>query len=363
MEVAKIDIVKFINIYKAYPVLDVRSPGEFKQAHIPSAYSLPLFTDEERKIIGTAYKKESRAIAVKIGVKYFGLKMHNIIEDAEKIVEEYNEKHHVKSNSIIVHCWRGGMRSNAVAWLLSLYGLKVYVLVGGYKAFRNWALQQFNKNYNINILGGYTGSGKTIVLEELGKQGKSIVNLESLASHKGSAFGNIGMPPQPSQEMFENLLATALHEQSNSESYLHGGIWIEDESQRIGDVNIPATFWEQMRMSNIYFLDIPFEERLNFLLEDYSKASLEQLMNAVIRIKKRLGGLETKNTINYLLEGKLSDAFRVLLKYYDKWYYKGLHKRENIKGILHKISFTYAEPATIAYTIQEYISKKVIMND
>lgn len=355
MEATKINIIEFINIFKSYPVLDVRSPGEFKQAHIPGGYPLPLFTDEERKIIGTAYKQESRAKAVKIGVKYFGQKMHNVIEEAEKIVEEFNKVRQVKTNGIIVHCWRGGMRSAAVSWLLSLYGFKVYILVGGYKAFRNWVLQQFNKNYNINILGGYTGSGKTQVLEGLQKQNRPAINLEALANHKGSAFGNIGMPTQPSQEMFENLLAVSLYEQSNKEDYQKNGMWIEDESQRIGGVNVPTTFWKQMRLSNIYFLNIPFEERLKFLLADYSRASLEQLTNAVIRIKKKLGGLETKNTINFLLEENISDAFRILLKYYDKWYYKGLYKRDNVSELLHEIKFDSVDPGRIAKIIQQQV--------
>src|SRR5690606_11798702 len=130
--------------------------------------------------------------------------------------------------TILVHCWRGGMRSGAIAWLLDLYGFKVYTLTGGYKSFRNHVLSIFNHPIPIHIVGGYTGSGKTEILKEFENHGQSILDLESLAKHKGSAFRNINMTVQPSHEMFENLLALnimALNKKT-------GIVWVEDESQR-----------------------------------------------------------------------------------------------------------------------------------
>jgi tRNA 2-selenouridine synthase len=225
------------------------------------------------------------------------------------------------------------MRSGAVAWLLDMYGFKVYTLAGGYKAFRNWVLKQFEKAYNLKILGGYTGSGKTVVLQELKKKNYRVIDLENLANHKGSAFGAIGEKPQPSQEMFENLLALELFRKISPTA----GIWLEDESQRIGRLIIPNSFWEKMRDSPVYFLDIPFEERLDYLVTTYGNFEKEKLAEAIERIQKRLGGLETKTALNLLSEGNIRDCFSILLKYYDKLYYKGLHNRKNYESLLNII--------------------------
>lgn len=334
MAIQKVTIEQFMLLSKQNPVVDVRSPAEFLHAHIPSAHSLPLFSDEERKIVGTTYKQQSREHAIKIGLDFFGVKMRRMLEEAEAIVNNYS------GNVVLIHCWRGGMRSAALAWLLDVYGYKVYTLAGGYKAFRNWVLRQFSKSYNFKILGGFTGSAKTILLEELQRRGQKIINLEALANHKGSAFGAIGEKPQPSQEMFENLIASHLFFETTPATEagdLPEHMWIEDESQRIGALNIPKNLWEKMRNSPVYFIDIPFEERLNYLVSSYGNFSKEQLINAIIRIQKRLGGLETKNGINFLLENNIHKCFSILLKYYDKCYSKGLYNRQNFKDLLHKI--------------------------
>jgi tRNA 2-selenouridine synthase len=220
-----------------------------------------------------------------------------------------------------------------------LYGFKVYTLSGGYKVYRQWVRAQFDKPYNLNVLGGYTGSGKTLILKELQRTGHKTIDLEGLANHKGSAFGAFGEKPQPTQEMFENLLADKLVEllsASTGASDLED-VFIEDESQRIGVLNIPTGFWNQMRKSPVLFLDIPFEERLNYLTEEYGKFEKANIVNAIIRIQKRLGGLETKLAINHLLENNHRECFSILLTYYDKYYEKGLHNRENLPALLNKI--------------------------
>ena len=170
------------------------------------------------------------------------------------------------------------MRSAGVAWLLDLYGFKVYTLVGGYKKYRNYVLDTFKLPFQFNILGGYTGSGKTELLKTLKKKGERVIDLEGIANHKGSAFGSIGMPEQPGQEMFENMLALELRRQSavgNLQSAMTptedcllptaNCVWLEDESQRIGQVNIPPDIWNKMRQSPVYFIDIPFKERLKHI--------------------------------------------------------------------------------------------------
>lgn len=364
MAIQKITIEEFLKLAKQHPVLDVRSPGEYTHAHIPSAYSLPLFSDEERKEVGTAYKQQSREAAIKIGLDFFGVKMRKMVEEVEGIVVNCQLS---TANCVLVHCWRGGMRSAAVAWLLDMYGFKVYLLTGGYKAYRKRVLAQFEKEYSFNIIGGYTGSGKTLLLHELRNQGKTIIDLEGLANHKGSAFGSLENIPQPGQEMFENMLAqglsdvnikmTELKESKKTNGQQSTVIYLEDESQRIGNLQIPMPLWYTMRKAVVFFIDIPFEERLNYITEDYGKQNKERLKEAILRIQKRLGGLETKNAVRFLEEDNYKECFRILLSYYDKWYQKGLMNRENISSLLNKIPCAGVDTTT---NIKKLLSCKTV---
>ncbi|MCX6263861.1 MAG: tRNA 2-selenouridine(34) synthase MnmH, partial [Bacteroidetes bacterium] len=350
MGITRLPLSDFMALSHHHPVLDVRSPAEYQHAHIPSAISFPLFTDEERKIVGTAYKQESKQKAIKWGLQFFGTQMASMVEAAEDIIAQHllvnKEVSPTGKHKILVHCWRGGMRSAGVAWLLDLYGFEVYTLAGGYKVYRNWVLQQFNLAYSFRMLGGCTGSGKTHLIHLLQKQGSAAIDLEGIASHKGSAFGNLGMPPQPSQEMFENILATELHK--HSQSTTPTPIWLEDESQRIGNLNIPGPIFTQMRSSPLYFLEIPFEERLQHIMRDYGLFSQDLLIATIARIQKRLGGLETKLAIQHVRDNQLADCFRILLKYYDKYYLGSLH---NLR------------PATAAHIIPVSIEKVDVENN
>jgi tRNA 2-selenouridine synthase len=257
-----------------------------------------------------------------------GLKMRKMVEEIETLIKH---KHDSNLNTLVIHCWRGGMRSATVAWLFDLYGFKVYTIEGGYKKYRHWVIEKFNQYYPIEIIGGYTGSAKTEIIQSLKLVGEQTIDLEGLANHKGSAFGAIGMPVQPSQEMFENLLATELSKYKEVKTT----IWVEDESQRIGLVNIPQPLWNQLRTKQVYFFDIPFEERLNYLVLTYGVLPKDKLNAAILRIQKRLGGLETKNSVQFLENDEIHNCFNILLKYYDKLYIKGLQNRpqDNLKAI------------------------------
>ena len=375
MAITRLTIEEFLKLAKEHPILDVRSPGEYTHAHIPGAISLPLFSDEERKVVGTAYKQESKEKAVKLGLDFFGVKMVKMVEVVEDFCKVRDKKYEVRSedklvahdsNIVLVHCWRGGMRSAGVAWLLDLYGYKVFTLVGGYKVYRKWVLQQFEKQYSFKILGGYTGSGKTEALQVLANKNESVIDLEKLASHKGSAFGRLGQPIQPTQEMFENLLAGKLkgmverNERFRDRPLKTSFIWLEDESQRIGEVNIPNSLFSQMRDKPVIFLDIPFEERLNFIVSQYGKFDKIELVNSIIRIKKKLGGLETKTAINYLIEENVKDCFAVLLAYYDKSYLKSLQNRTNLPSLLTKVECTHVDDERNANKLFELQIKSTI---
>jgi tRNA 2-selenouridine synthase len=337
---AKLHITDFLKRSRDQLILDVRSPAEFAQAHIPGAVSLPLFSNEERKIVGTAYKQESREKAIKLGLDFFGPKMRGMVETVESLISERQLAKNGEPD-IFVYCWRGGMRSGAISWLLSLYGFRVNTLSGGYKSFRRMVLDTFEQPFKLKILGGYTGSGKTTLLRDMALNGGNVIDLEGLARHKGSAFGNLGLPPQPSQESFENQLAwelwlkTGVNSPWTSEQQ---EVWLEDESQRIGDINLPMSFWNAMRCSELFFLEIPFEERLDNIVLEYGVADRQKLIDATVRISKRLGGLEARNVLQNLRQGNIREAFRILLTYYDKRYLMGLHNRSNLPTLLHKIS-------------------------
>lgn len=336
MGVVIVKIEEFIRLSVIHPIFDVRSPGEYNKAHIPTAISLPLFDDDERSVVGKIYKRQSREEAIKKGVEFFGQKMRSLIEEVEEVLSrnEYADK-----ETILVHCWRGGMRSAGVAWLLNLYGFKVITLKGGYKAFRNWVVDCLKEKFPFIVIGGYTGSGKTEILDELNSKYKYFtIDLEKLAEHKGSAFGAIGQNNQPSQEMFENYLSFEMLKIKMSALFSHRSfVMIEDESQRIGTVNLPQGFWENLKACPTIFIEIPFEERLQYITKHYGGLDRSQLAAAITRIQKRLGGLETKLSLGYLLDNDYKSCFEILLKYYDKQYKKALDRKNDIVQNLTRI--------------------------
>jgi tRNA 2-selenouridine synthase len=301
---------------------------------------LPLFTNEERAIIGTAYKQVSRELAVNKGLEFFGPKMKELVKSAKKINS---------GTTFLVHCWRGGMRSGSVAWLLELYGFKVYLLKGGYKSFRNFALESFFEDRKMLVLGGRTGSGKTLILKELEKLGEQIIDLEKLAHHKGSSFGALGELPQPTQEMFENELFFQLLKSDKNKT-----VWLEDESNRIGARTIPQSLFEKMRACKNVFIDLPFEVRSEYLTQEYGKFAPEDLKDAIKRIEKRLGGLATKTAIEAIDSGDIKQAFELCLIYYDKTYTYGKNKRTPESVI--NCSFEKLEADFIAKGIKNYSS-------
>ena len=312
----EITFSEFLNKSEPLPLIDVRSPGEYQKGHIPGAHNIPLFSNEERAHVGTVYKKESKERAMELGYSYVAPKLDWFISESNKVAP---------SGNVAVHCWRGGMRSRSFAQHLKENGFRnVYVITGGYKAFRNYALEAFKTDAEICVLGGYTGSGKTHILNVLKEMGEQVIDLETLARHKGSAFGGIGMGAQPTIEQFENDLFWIWKELDYSKT-----IWLEDESHRIGNVNIPMSFFVNMRSSPVIFIDIPKEERIKQLVKEYAQADNKKLADSIVRISKRLGGLNTKNALDHLDKGSYSEVAMITLNYYDKFYLKRIQERED----------------------------------
>lgn len=295
-------------------ILDVRSPGEYGEGHLPGAINFPLFTDEERAQVGTCYKHQGREAAVELGFAIAGPKFAQFIRSAQSLAP---------SKSLRLHCWRGGMRSEAVAWVLSLAGFQVTLLQGGYKAFRRWVRHTLATAKPIQILGGMTGTGKTDVLQALITQGAQVLDLEDLANHRGSSYGALGMPPQPTTEQFENQIAILWDRFSPSTP-----VWIEAESRRIGLCRIPDELFLQMDVAPTVEITRSVDERLDGLVAVYGAMEPAGLIQATERIRKRLGGQRTQAAVDFLRQGDCKSAFAIILDYYDRTYRYDLERRQ-----------------------------------
>ncbi len=309
-----LDIDDFLQLAETIPVIDVRTPLEFDHAHIPGAHNLPIFSNEERVQVGTTYKQKSREAAILLGFDLTGPKWSGFIKQALKNAPE---------KKILVHCWRGGMRSGAMAWALNLYGFEVFLLEGGYKRYRNWVLDQFKERYSILVLGGMTGSGKTKTLNQLKNLSQQVIDLEDLAQHLGSSYGSMGQLIQPGQEQFENLLARELNKNDKNIP-----LWLEDESLSIGRCFIPNPIFHQMRQAPVMKMMVPFQERVDFLVKEYGVLDKDFLVEGTLRIGKRLGPEQTRDAILAIRENRMDDFIKIVLVYYDKTYANGQGKRE-----------------------------------
>jgi tRNA 2-selenouridine synthase len=315
MVLKKISVTKFLNLAETIPVIDVRSPSEFTLGHIPGAINIPLFNDLERVSVGTKYKKEGRVPSIIEGLNKTGPLLSSKLELALRSATE---------GKLLVHCWRGGMRSEAMAWLFSLGGIEAQVLEGGYKSFRQHILADIDVKRKMIILGGLTGSSKTHILKCIKQSGHLVIDLESLANHKGSAFGALGQPQQPSTEHFANILFHELKKVDNSIPF-----WVEDESRNIGSVFMPDGFYYNMQESPVIVILMDVKLRLPRLIEEYSKYPAETLKDSVTKISKRLGGNNTKDAINAIDSGDFAKAIEITLYYYDKAYRFGLTKKHS----------------------------------
>ncbi len=311
--------------------LDVRTPAEYERGHIPGALNLPLFSNEERAEVGTLYKQVNPEVAFLKGLEFAGAKMRWYVEEALRLAP---------AKKVRLHCWRGGQRSGSLAWLLRQAGFDVLTLEGGYKAYRQYILEKMAAPWHqLIILGGYTGSGKTGILQAIQSAGEYVVDLEALAHHKGSSFGAIGEKPQPTIEQFENDLFDALRKIPDG-----ARLWLEDESRSIGKVYLPDDFWQLMAQSTIIKLEVPLPRRVRQLVEGYADYPQADLIDAFTRLQKKLGGQHLKAAIEALDAGDYARAAEIALVYYDKAYQHSIERKTRCPLILpHQVENQSAE--------------------
>ena len=338
MTILKVD--EFVAKMKEHVVLDIRTPAEYKEGHLPNAISFPLFNDEERVIVGTIYKQQGRDTAVLKGFELVGPKLKDFVLQARK-----------HNGALYLYCWRGGMRSNSMAWLLQTAGREVYVLEGGYKSYRAYGKEVISNRLKLIMLSGPTGSGKTEILHQLALLGHQVLDLEGLANHRGSSFGGIGQPPQPGTEQFTNLILEKI-----TGFDLSDPIWVEGESQAIGKVIILKELFSQMNRCTTIRIDPPKSERIDRLLHDYAGFPKEELQISIEKISKRLGGKDTQETLEALSAGDYRKVVEITLAYYDKSYDYSMARRDT--KMIPYIPKSYS-PEIIATELADFIKNEI----
>jgi tRNA 2-selenouridine synthase len=265
-------------------IIDVRSESEFAEDSMPGAINLPVLNDAERAKVGTLYKQVCPFDARKLGAS---LVAQNIARHLDHHFAAKDKNYHP-----LVYCWRGGQRSNSMALVLSQIGWHVTVLEGGYKTYRAYVrdeLEQFPEQFTYRVMGGLTGSGKTHILRQLAKRGVQVLDLEGLANHRGSLLGQEweGKPsPQPSQKRFESLLLQQLQGFDTSKP-----VWVEAESNKIGQVYLPQSLWQQMKQAKCVEVQLPQAARIEWLLQEYPHLVTHPhlLKSKLERLKSRYG--------------------------------------------------------------------------
>ncbi|MDP3734147.1 MAG: tRNA 2-selenouridine(34) synthase MnmH [Nanoarchaeota archaeon] len=309
--IPKISVEKAVHSNAIF--IDTRTPKEFAEDHLPNAVNIPLFSNDERAIIGTLYKQVSQEKAIEKGVELF----------SQRLPDFMREIHKVKDKELIIYCWRGGMRSKAVVSLLAALGYNVQQLEGGHKQYRRYVrekLEQYTITPKLIILWGLTCSGKTALLSHF----PNALNLEQLAQHRGSLYGGIGLSPN-TQKRFESLLLQRL-EQLQEEKY----IVVEGESKRIGKVVMPAFLSAALKKGIHVFVKRSLEKRASLAMNEYFTTAddITKIKEITLNLKKVIS-TKDKNTVVQLLDRKkYQDAAKILLQqYYDPLY---THTLKNI---------------------------------
>lgn len=309
-----------------YVLIDVRSPGEFRASTIPGAVNIPLFDDEQRKVIGTVYVQESVEKAKKIGIEAVSKNLPAIYEKINELEKKYS--------SLVFFCSRGGMRSSSIVSLLTALGVRAYKLDGGYKGYRayiNKKLPELMESIKFIVIHGNTGMGKTKLLKELSEKGYDTLDLEGCANHRGSLLGSVGLGEQYSQKQFESLVYDSLRKRKGNL------IFVEGESKRIGKIIMPDCIYGKMRKGKHIKVTGDIDFRVKNITEDYVQGHNLELIEALNKLRKYISD---KNIDRYITEVNSSNykfvIEELMLKYYDPMYENNKYDWDlslNIKSI------------------------------
>lgn len=310
---------KIITFEKAQQInnpiyIDMRSPSEFAAGHIPGALNIPLFSDIEREQVGIIYRNISVEDAKQSGLAIVSPKLPAIVSQIHTLYKT--------GRTVIVYCWRGGMRSKSVVSVLELMGVQAFQLLGGYKAYRRYVLESLN-NFSLKpeivVLCGSTGVGKTSLLTILEEKKVPVINLEKLANHRGSAFGHVGLGKPQTAQNFDALLLDEL-ERLNSENY----IIVECESKRIGNVYLPEVLYQAMQQGRKILAYANIDIRISRLISEYTglyEHNSEAILNSLKSLSKRLGNKKTNKLLDDFAGGRIREVvYTLLVDYYDPLY-------------------------------------------
>lgn len=304
--------IEYGEIKGNYILVDVRSPGEFAEATIEGAISIPIFDDEERKVIGTIYTRESVEKAKRMGIEVASRKLPYIYDKIKEL-----EKQHGK---VILFCARGGMRSGVLGLLLDSMGINVERICEGYKGYRRFIvdnLPETNKDVKYVVLHGNTGVGKTEILKELHNQGYDVLDLEGMANHRGSLLGTVGLGKSSSQKEFESKIYNML--QGRKSPY----VFVEAESKRIGNCIIPDFIFEKMKSGIHLFVDADIDFRTDLIIKEYTKEENcnEEIIECLNRLQKYIGEKNVDKYSQLVLKSEYSEVVsELMLKHYDPMY-------------------------------------------
>lgn len=320
--ITQLGIQEFLKL--EYPIIDVRSQSEYMESHIIGALNIPLLNDENRVKVGKIYKSEGKESAIALGFKLVNPLKAQIFQQL---------KESTNSNAIRLYCARGGLRSSNMSKFFSDNNYNIYVLKGGYKAYKNHVLKSIATFNKIIILSAYTGSGKTEILRVLKNKNQQVLDLEEIASHKGSVFGGLGYGEQCSSGQFHNKIYEALKTYDSNQV-----TWVESESITIGSVHLPRELWENMKKANGIEYRIPNEFRVKHILEQYGGFDSENLSSCIQNLRKRIGNEACHELLELIQIRNLEAAVLKLLKYYDMSYEYGRNKRNSQNYV--KIEFS-----------------------
>lgn len=310
--------IEYGEINGNYILVDVRSPGEFKEASIKGAINIPLFDDEERKIIGTVYTRESIEKAKRIGLEVASKKLLHIYDEIKELLKQYDK--------IILFCARGGMRSGVLGMLLSSMGVNTERINEGYKGYRRFVIENLpkvNESAQYIVLHGNTGVGKTEILKQLECDGFDVLDLEGFANHRGSLLGTVGLGETTSQKQFESNIYHMLQERKSSY------VFIEAESKRIGNTTIPDFVFEKMKAGIHIFVHADIHFRTDLIIKEYTKWENcnQEIIDCLKRLEKYIGATNLDRYIQLVLNSEYEVVVsELMIKHYDPMYTHGSNK-------------------------------------